>query len=181
MTPDDPFATLGLPRTLSISSEQIQRAYLQRMAAAHPDAGSHPGDAEDDDASVIAARLNDARRTLAHPERRAIALYTLQSLDAGQASDPKADAALPPGFLMEIMSTREEIEAAVADQDPERIETWRTWALAQRADYLKAVADLLDARDFAGAKRQLNAWRYIERLIEQLDPAYDPNRADFGG
>ena len=28
-------------------------------------------------------------------------------------------------------------------------------------------------------RTQLNAWRYIERLIEQLDPDYDPNRADF--
>lgn len=189
---DDPFAILGLPRTLALTSEQIQRAYLLRMAWAHPDAQSDAsadiGLDDNDAASLAAARLNDARQTLAHPERRAIALYTLLVRDAAKPEpnpdpkpDPKADAALPPGFLMEIMSTREEIESAVAAADRPRIEKWRAWALAQRADYLADVGALLDARNFAAAKQQLNAWRYIERLIEQLDPAYDPNRADFPG
>lgn len=182
---DDPFAILGLPRTLSLTSEQIQRAYLVRMAGAHPDVGADAGlggDADADEAaSIAAAGLNDARRTLSHPERRAIALYTLLSLDAGHVPHAKADSALPPGFLMEIMSTREEIEAAVAAGNRADIERWRAWALAQRTEYLAAVGALLEARDFAGAKQQLNAWRYIERLIEQLDPAYDPSRADFAG
>ncbi len=176
---DDPFAILGLARTLALTSEQIQRAYLLRMASAHPDAGPD-GDAADD-AAIAAARLNAARRTLTHPERRAVALYTLLSLDAGHAPAPKSDAALPPGFLMDILSTREEIEAAVAARNQPEIDRWRAWAMAQRADYLAAVAALLDARDFVNAKQQLNAWRYIERLIEQLDPAYDPSRADFAG
>jgi DnaJ-domain-containing protein 1 len=183
---DDPFAILGLPRTLALTSEQIQRAYLLRMASAHPDAQSdastNTGLDDNDAASLAAARLNDARQTLAHPERRAIALYTLLTRDAAHTQpDPKADAALPPGFLMEIMSTREEIESAVAAADRPQIERWRAWAMAQRADYLAAVGALLDARNFPAAKQQLNAWRYIERLIEQLDPAYDPNRADFAG
>ena len=30
-------------------------------------------------------------------------------------------------------------------------------------------------------RRELNAWRYTERLIEQLDPGYEPGRADAGG
>ena len=29
-------------------------------------------------------------------------------------------------------------------------------------------------------RESLNAWRYIERLIEQLDPDYSPAEADFG-
>ena len=28
-------------------------------------------------------------------------------------------------------------------------------------------------------RRELNVWRYTERMIEQLDPGYDPNTADF--
>lgn len=182
---NDPFAALGLPRTLDLSSDQIQRAYLVRMAAAHPDAGSDAvPDADpptEHDASLEAARLNDARRTLAHPERRAIALYTLLSLDAGRSPDSKIDAALPAGFLMEIMSIREQIESAVAAQSLPQIESWREWAIGQRSAYLNAVGELLAGRDFANARQQLNAWRYIERLIEQLDPAYDPNRVDFAG
>jgi hypothetical protein len=28
-------------------------------------------------------------------------------------------------------------------------------------------------------RRHLNAWRYIERMIEQLDETYNPSKADF--
>lgn len=180
---DDPFDLLGLAPTLDLTSDQIQRAYLFRMAAAHPDVGADSDLASSDDsASVLAARLNQARRVLVHPERRAIALYTrLLHAAPDLVPDPKADAALPPGFLMEILSTREEIEGALAARDQAAIDGWRTWANAQRAEYLAKVGALLDACDLRAAKAQLNAWRYIERLIEQLDPAYDPNRADFAG
>ena len=35
------------------------------------------------------------------------------------------------------------------------------------------------AESLAEIRIRLNAWRYIERLIEQLDPGYDPDVADF--
>jgi len=41
------------------------------------------------------------------------------------------------------------------------------------------VGDPPDPALLGEIRTQLNAWRYIERLIEQLDPQYDPNRADF--
>ena len=42
-----------------------------------------------------------------------------------------------------------------------------------RARFVPAPEALREVRT------RLNAWRYIERLIEQLDPDYDPARADF--
>ncbi|MFU8828329.1 MAG: hypothetical protein ACNA8P_02740 [Phycisphaerales bacterium] len=35
-----------------------------------------------------------------------------------------------------------------------------------------------DERD--AIRESLNAWRYIERLIEQLDPAYSAGVGEFG-
>ena len=35
------------------------------------------------------------------------------------------------------------------------------------------VAANADAETLAGIRVQLNAWRYIERMIEQLDPAHE--------
>jgi hypothetical protein len=51
----------------------------------------------------------------------------------------------------------------------------------QRGEYEGRVARLFaQGAETVEIRRELNAWRYIERLIEQLDPNYDPGRADFG-
>lgn len=168
----DPFAVLGLPRRFDLGEGEIERAFLTRAAGAHPDA------AGDDDAM---ADLTDARRVLADPERRANALLAL----LGGASK-EADRSLPDGFLMEIMETRQQVEAELPD--PEARVRWTEWAKAERARYAQAVGRLFeragsdaDGSVLTSIRTQLNAWRYIERLAEQLDPDYDPNQADFAG
>lgn len=168
MDAPDPFAILGLPRCYELDAAEMQRKYLERSAALHPDlAGLDPAVEE------RAAALNRAREILEDPERRAVALWRLLG---GAAGD---DRQLPPGFLMEMMETREEIEAATASRDPAAIAQWERWAEEQRGAYQSRVAALFrgiaatgqaDPETLAAIKQELNAWRYIERLIEQLDP-----------
>ncbi len=175
----DPYDTLGLEPRFGITEEQIERAYLERIASAHPDRA--------DDAPDLgrSADLNEARRTLLNPERRAAAL--LARLGGPGAAEDKS---LPDGFLMEIMETRSEIEQELTDDpSPQTRAKWQAWAEQQRRQYADRVSALFD-RAAPGAdpdpaalreiRTLLNAWRYIERLIEQLDPDHDPARADFG-
>ena len=169
----DPFATLGLPVSFALSRQQVESAYLSRIAAAHPDHGN------DADSPADAAALNDARRALLDDETRAN--LVLASRGGPSASD---DDALPDGFLMEIMETRMEIESALASGDDAERARWSAWAVEQRGVYARGVGDGLDAASGDRAalgeiRRTLNAWRYIERLIEQLDPDYNPASADF--
>lgn len=181
--PGNPFQILGLEPTFHLNGGVLQRAYLKRIAALHPDhAGGTevPGDAVDGE-EADSAMLNRARRELEDPERRAGALL---SALGGPAKE--ADKSLPDGFLMEIMETREAVEAASTAQERAR---WRSWAAERRGAYTATVAKMFDeamqasgvqrATTLAAIRRELNAWRYIERLIEQLDPDYDPARADF--
>jgi DnaJ-domain-containing protein 1 len=173
MDPADPFTLLGLEPRFDLDPAAIARAYLAAVARLHPDlAGGDP------DAPARSAAVNRARAILEDPERRAGAL--LQRL-GGPAKE--ADRSLPPGFLMEIMETREEIEAAIASRSAAEVSRWRSWADAQRLIYQKRIAGLFAAgagpQTLTAIRTQLNAWRYIERLIEQLDPDYDPQRADF--
>lgn len=168
---DDPWAVLGLERNARTAPGEIERAYLEAMSGAHPDRGG-AGDAE---------RLNRARRTLLDAESRC---NTLLHLIGGPG--PSDDKSLPDGFLMEIMDTRMEIEEAIAlggDADRDR---WNDWAEDRRAEYAERVAALFDSAgdelpksSGVEIRKTLNAWRYIERLIEQLDPAYDPGESDF--
>jgi DnaJ-domain-containing protein 1 len=132
---------------------------------AHPDLGGEDG-AQD------SAALNDARATLADPERRANALLALLG-----GPTKEEDNALPDGFLMDMMEVREELEAAHASSDAGETARLGAWADEQRADYIARVSGLFGqlgatpSRDELGAiRRQLNAWRYIERMLEQIDP-----------
>jgi molecular chaperone HscB len=156
----DPFAILGLPRRFDLTDAAVRRAFLAKVQSAHPDAG---GDQD------IGADLTKARDTLLNPESRADALLLLLG---GPAKD--ADKSLPPGFLMDIMETREALDAALASNTTPELERLKAWAHAERQNYTQAVATAFADANLKNVRTTLNAWRYIERMIEQMDPNTNP-------
>ena len=162
MPPADPFTLLGLEPRFDLDPSEIDRAFLARAASAHPDlAGS--------DGSMSA--LNEARRVLADEERRANALLTLLG-----GPSPEQCRDLPQGFLMEIMELRERIESLLAGGDASARASVEHEARAHRDAYVRTVAEAFtslgdppDPDALRDIRVRLNAWRYIERLIEQLD------------
>jgi DnaJ-domain-containing protein 1 len=170
---NDPFAALGVAARFDLDRLAVERAYLNRAAKLHPDVVGDEGDAP-----VQLASLNRAKATLLDDERRANALVAVLG---GPAKEQ--DKSLPDGFLFEMMETRQQIEAAVASGDAAERSRWQRWAQLRRSEYRERVAGLFaraaDAGTLRAVRVELNAWRYIERLIEQLDPRYDPGAADF--
>lgn len=170
MNASDPYAILGLPRGFDLDRPRLEMAYLRRSADVHPDRCTDP--TERAEAATRAAALNDARAILIDDERRANTLLALRG-----GPDASSEKTLPDGFLMEIMGVREDMDAALADDDGAR-ERFQAWADERRAAYLTEIRILFEddhdaplAPDRATAIRiQLNALRYIERMIEQLDP-----------
>lgn len=161
----DPFAVLGLPRRYDVDAAAVQRAYLERSAVLHPDAMKGGDGVEQVDGDERSAALNRAKQVLDDPEQRAVALWKL----IGGAADDKS---LPPGFLMEMMEVREQVESGGAIEGG-----WEAWAEARRGEYQQRVRALFaqikpntpaDHMTLKQIKTELNAWRYIERLIEQL-------------
>lgn len=170
----DPFDLLGVAAVFDLDPAELERAYLARSAALHPDLAA--GDA---DVARRSAVLNQSKRILEDPERRADAL--LSRLGGPTREKHKA---LPDGFLAEIMETREAVEEA--GRDPGARARWEAWAEERRREHIAIVSGLFkalgeppDPAALSAIRTRLNAWRYIERLIEQLDPDYDPARADF--
>ncbi|MDX2131002.1 MAG: iron-sulfur cluster co-chaperone HscB C-terminal domain-containing protein [Planctomycetota bacterium] len=155
----DPFKVLGLPARFDLSRDEIERAYLARAAAVHPDLA---GDESHDASSA----LNAARTTLASPLARAEVLLALRA--GGVAPGDKS---LPAGFLAEFMPLREEGEEALARGDRAEVERLRAWGMAERSRFSDVVRGLFaePALDAARLRTTLNAWRYIERLLERLD------------
>ena len=176
----DPFSILGLPPRFDLHPQQIQRAYLARSARLHPDVAAAGALDEGDGTGVSAAALNQARATLDRPDSRAEAL-----LAALGGPSREQDRSLPAGFLEEMMDLRETIDAELEADRGAALMKWETWAAERRSSHERAVAAMFDAlgRGDAAAgteknaaalkavRMELNAWRYIERLIEQLRSA----------
>jgi molecular chaperone HscB len=162
----DPFDTLGLEPRFDLDPRDIDRAYLIRSAALHPDrAGPGP------ETLNLAAELNAAKRTLSDPESRADAL--LRRLGGPTREQERS---LPPGFLMEIMEIRQQIEAASGPGAADQTAKWEAWADDRRAELIRSITAQfasLTQRPDPGALRsirvELNVWRYIERLNEQFE------------
>lgn len=170
----NPFETLGVACSYRIDREKVERAYRTRLATSHPDAVG-------ESTAIDPATLNQARTLLLDDEQRAVRLLDILG---GPASSACKD--LPDGFLMDMMMQRQEIEEAIESGGDAEREEWENWGIQQRRDYRERVADMFDQidpeprqDDLRAIRMELNAWRYIERLIEQLDPEYDPSRADF--
>lgn len=176
MTPD-PFDQLGLPARFDLRPGEIESAYLSRSSRLHPDlVGS------DAEAARAMAMLNEARRVLRDPEQRASAL-----LERLGGPGKEQDKSLPTGFLMEIMAHRESMEESLAVEDERerarQLARWDAWAQERRGEEMAALGSLLAEAQaaepaartaiLARARQRLNAWRYIERLREQLHEGRD--------
>jgi hypothetical protein len=167
---DDPFETLGLPPRFDLDPTTIERAWLEKMATAHPDIAGSAG-------SDTASRINRAKGCIENAESRANVL--LQHLGGPSAEDNNA---LPDGFLMDIFAVREDMEQRLAQDGDEARQQLREWASARRAEHEAVVRELFATKGIHSVltriREQLNVWRYTERMIEQLDPSYHPTRSE---
>ena len=165
---DDPFELFGIAPSFQLDADALRRDARKRIARQHPDRLDDP--VERDEAVGRIAALNEALSLLLDDERRAnILLHRLGGPSAEQ------DPSLPPAFLMEILEVREDMEAALSGGDPAERERVEGWARSERSrlhDEVGALfARLADGEPVGSEIRlQLNVWRYIERMIEQLDP-----------
>lgn len=177
--PSDPFDILGIAPSFEVDPGALARAYLALSARLHPDIAR-----SDPDAAIRAAAANRAKSTLENPESRAAALLARLG-----GPSKESDRSLPPGFLADMMETRELIENAAASRDPAEMRRWKAWALERRTHYVREVSGLFERLESSSPgdrsavlraiRQELNAWRYVERLLEQLEPGYDPADADF--
>lgn len=157
----NPFELLNLKPGFDLDATRVERAYLSLAAAVHPDRAG-------EDASASTAELNQARDILRDPERRANAYLGWLG-----GKTKEEDRSLPPGFLADVMELREQVEEATSSGDPASKQRYLDAALARRAAFVARVSALFGTSPppLAELRRELNAWRYVERLIEQLGDA----------
>ena len=165
---DDPFAILGIEPIYEIDPEELRRKAVRRAARLHPDRASDPVTA----ASMARdlARVNEAAVILQDDIQRAELILRMRG-----GPGPSEDRTLPDGFLESMLETRMELEEALsANDEPGRMRL-AEWARSEWDQRRSMVSSILDHdtnsedEDLLQVRRELNRWRYSQRMLEQLE------------
>lgn len=171
----DHFERLGLPRRFSVDAAAIEREYLARSRAVHPDFHQLGTVGEQRASLELTAALNEANLTLRDPIRRAEYLLTLYGGPTGLQ-----EKSLDQMFLMEMMDVREQLEAAKAQTDETALAALETNLSARNAVQIEHIAKLferyeqlpVDHSDRPGllvqVRRVLNAVKTVRSLLRDL-------------
>lgn len=167
----DYFQRLGLPRRFSVDGDELERAYLARSRAVHPDYHLAASASELAASLELAAALNEAYNTLRDPFARADYLLGLHG--GPGASEYKQ---MPAAFLAEMLEAREEIERARGN--PTEVQRLDANFGNRFASIMGEVGQLFDAFGTADNPRRasilsqiralLNAAKYVRGLIRDL-------------
>ncbi len=169
-TAEDHFRLFGLPRQYRIDLADLHRRFLAISRNIHPDLFGEQAPEMRNLALRLSAQINEAYQTLKDPVLRAE--YLLES-SGGKSS--ATDKSAPGELLAEILTLREEIEEARAVDDSEALESIRARIQSRRTATFNAVTELCERLDqgsepvLTDLRRQLNALRYLDNLLAELD------------
>src|SRR5262245_42910638 len=165
---NDHFERLGLPRRFSLDAAGLEREYLARSRALHPDYHQLGSSAEQAASVELSAALNEAYATLKDPFKRAE--YLLR-LEGGPSASELKD--LPAEFLEEMLELRMEI-AGLTPNSPEAL-AMENQLRDRRDQMLSEVGRLLESltpqnrtAHLVNVLRLLNATKYVQNLIRDL-------------
>ncbi|WP_421998096.1 Fe-S protein assembly co-chaperone HscB [Reyranella sp.] len=156
----DHFARLGLPAALELEPAALDRAYFALQRQWHPDRFVARPPEERARASVEAAALNDAYRTLKDPLSRAVYLASLEGVDLPGDGKTIDD----PELLMEAMEQREALHEA---SSAEAVDALAAQARDDRREALAALGGLFLAGDKPAIRKALLRLRYLDKFVEE--------------
>ena len=164
------FELFGLPPRFGLDTEALEHAYRGMQAEVHPDRFAHAGEAEKRLSMQWATKVNEAYQTLRRPFERARYLLELQGIEA---MDPN-NTSMPPDFLMQQMEWRETLEEAQAAKDFGGLQRLEKAMRAVAQGLQGELAGLLDERhDYKRAAEVLRKYRFMEKLLAEIDAAYE--------
>ena len=169
-----PFAALGLAPSWEVDSKDLKRRLLRFSRHLHPDFFATAGETTRELAERGSAVLNAAYETLSDPFRRADWLV----VDLGGPSDSD-ERQMKREFLVQVLEWNETLEDARSSPpgSPERraLTDFSSSLRVERNQRLEAVGEVLTPLPERGsptlreARRELNAVRYIDRVLTDLE------------
>jgi molecular chaperone HscB len=164
----DHFDRLGLPRRFSLDPAVLEREYLARSRAVHPDYHQLGTSAEQAASVELSAAVNEAYTTIKDPFKRAE--YLLR-LEGGPSASELKD--MPAAFLEEMLDLRMEIAGLTPDSSEaqameKQLRNRRDQMLAEVGRLLEGLTSENRTAYLADTRRRLNATKYVQNLIRDL-------------
>jgi molecular chaperone HscB len=108
----DYFSFFGLPRTLTIDAQDLERRFRDLSRKFHPDYYYNAPPAERLASLERSSYLNDAYRALRNPVSRIEHLLAIEGLPPPKSEDPSGSgtAKVPPALLEEVFALNEELD-----------------------------------------------------------------------
>jgi molecular chaperone HscB len=156
----DHFARLGLPAALDLDAAALDKAYFAGQRQWHPDRFVGKPAEQRAKASVEAAGLNDAYRTLKDPLARAVYLAELNGVELPGDGKTIDD----PELLMEAMEAREELHEASSIAVVDSLAA-KTRDEVQKS--LAALGGLFLANDKPAIRKALLRLRYLDKFADE--------------
>jgi molecular chaperone HscB len=164
------FELFGLEPTYALDREELERRYLDRSKAVHPDRFAAEGAAKRVAAIQQSMELNEAYKTLKKPVSRAEYLLASRGISIGTNEQ------LDPGFLIGILEAREELASAKAAGDEAKLAELEAAMARRRRAAIDGLATLWQELETSGdeqllvaIKREIILLRYLDRYLEQFD------------
>jgi molecular chaperone HscB len=161
---DSHFDLFDLPPIYVIDSAKLDEAYRTVQAQVHPDRFAAAGDAQKRIAMQWATRANEAYQTLRDPLKRATYMLALR----GVRADAENNTVMEPGFLMQQMEWRENIEDAAAAKNVGALETLLDELRDQERIRFEKLAALIDSHADQAASEAVRQLMFIERVASEI-------------
>jgi molecular chaperone HscB len=173
----DYFAFFGLPKTLNLDVDELQRRYYSLSRQLHPDRYTRATEIERNYSLEATSILNDGFRTLRDPVRRAE--YILKESGAELAGQRAKD--VPPELLEEVFELNmalDELRSGDETALPQLTAARERFLELQRAldgelkdDFRRHDAAAPEERPaaLASIRARLNRRRYLSNLIQEVD------------
>lgn len=166
----DYFSLFDIASNFQIDAALLEQKYRSLQAQVHPDKFAHLSETERRISMQLATRVNEAYQTLRSPLNRARYLLSLRGVETME----ETNTAMPEDFLMQQMEWREALADAKLKKNINEVER-----IEQLVQHLKKTLEqelvlLIDnLHDFNSASGIVRKLKFIEKLAEEIDTAFD--------
>ncbi len=176
----DYYEIFGISRSLNLSVDDLQQRYYRLSRELHPDRFMNKPPAEQQRALDLSSALNDARRTLQDPIKRAQYLLSLEGFDIGEQRSKD----VPPELLEEVFELNMALEEMRSGDDSARGQleqadanfTQMMTAVDRQLETLYEKYDRAPNRDIlAEIRGVLNRRKYIQNLLNEVHAELAPS------
>ena len=169
-SPQNHFQLFGIPASYQLDNAQLERAFRALQAQVHPDKSAHLPDTEQRIAMQRSTLVNEAYQTLRSPIRRARYVLSLQGVDTQE----ETNTVMPLEFLMAQMEWREAVADAQQARDVDALGRLEARMKDETGELEAMLAIKMDSEhDYAVAAGLVRQLRFMEKLAEEIDSAYD--------